>query len=288
MSVFSPSQVPRPIDTIELKIGSVRVGLAAASRLAERLRQRYGGFVQPCREGRPPPNILLTAGLDDDPPGDGEMAALPKVRLEQLDHDRFRLAGDCTASLDLVSRSGILERGEGLRDMDSLVRLSLSLLAPADGWVLLHGAAIAMASGDWTLVVGRSGVGKSSAASAFVSFCDELVLARPTGNSGQAASTPYWNGRPGCAACQAIVCLERSETPTSRWLRGADAVRTLLPHVVRHVSREVTDARTFDRLCALVERVPIAFIGLSTGDSYVTRLGFALETLGLAPMSRIS
>jgi hypothetical protein len=272
----------RTIETIEVQIASVRVALEVHAPVAARLRRRYAQFALPHSEAGAPARLRLTMLFDDDLGEAAEMAALPNVRLDMLDEDRARLSGDCSASLDLASGCGVLEAGDAFLGMDALVRLSLSLLAPADGWILFHGAAVELVSGGWALLLGSSGAGKSTAARAFVSYCDELVLARPDGPDAEAASTPYWNGRPGRAPCRAVVCLERSETPCSRFIDGQQAFRALSQHVVRHASRDAVDRIVLGQLCALSMQVPVLLVRSQTGDGYPTSLGRALEAYGFA------
>ena len=271
------------METIELRIGGIDFGIEASPPLDARLRRRYGDFARPRGPAEGTPRLRIDALLADGPV---EPARLPSVRLEDGADGRLSIRGDCCASLDLQAGYGRVTRGDGLAGVDTLVRLSLSLLAPAEGWVLFHGAIVQLATGNWALLLGRSGAGKSTAARAFVSYCDELVLARWDRDAAEAASTPYWNGTPGSATCEAIVCLERSETPASRLLRGGEAVRALLPHPVRHVRREADDRVLFSRLLELAEGVPVLSARLIPGRSYVARLGAELERQGFAPRWR--
>lgn len=273
----------RTIETIGVQIGSVRVLIDVDPPLAARLRKRYLEFVVPHPGADVSPRMRLTSLVHGGTHGSRALAFVPRLRLEVLDDDRIRVVGDCQASLDLSAGSGVLEAGDGFTGMDSLVRLSLSLLTPADGWILFHGAAVELASGGWALLLGRSGAGKSTAARAFVSYCDEMVLARPEGGGAEAASTPYWNGRPRRAPCRVVVCLERSEAPALTTLTGCEAIRSLSAHVVRYVPRDAADRTLFERLCAVAARVPVVLVRSASGDSYPTSLGHALESSGFAP-----
>jgi hypothetical protein len=273
------------METTELEIGGIRLGIDANPPLAARLRRRYGGFVQPKDASRGAPRLRIDARL-------AAVRAVPDTlpggRLEEGKAGRLFFRGDCSASLDLEAGTGSVTKGDGLAGVDTLVRLSLSLLAPAEGWALLHGAAVELESGGWALLLGESGAGKSTAARSFVSFCDELALARGGRSSAEAASTPYWNGTPGIARCEAIVCLERSETPGWRVLRGSEAARALLPHLVRHVRREEADRALLGRLLELAEGVPVLSARLITGESYVGRLAAGMERHGFAPRWRMA
>jgi hypothetical protein len=279
------SRASRELEAIELRIGPVRVGLEMGPASAARLRQRYGAFVVPPATVRTPARLRLTSWVEDSRPLSGETPRVPSVRLESAGEGRWRLSGDCAASLDLASGQGALEHGDGFIGMDTLVRLSLSLVAPTYGWLVLHGAVIDLASGGWALLLGRSGAGKSTAARAFVSHCDEWALGRPEERGAVAASTPYWNGRPGRAPCRVVVCLERAEQPASKRLHGRDAIRALSKHVVRHVARDRIDRYQFAQLCALAGRVPVLSIGSRSGDTYPGELGAALASFGFAPRS---
>jgi hypothetical protein len=267
---------------VTVEVGSVRIRIDADPFAAARLRQRYVEFVVPDAGAGAGARLRLTT-LAGGTHGPGGTAVVPDLRLETGDDDTIRLHGDCRATLDLADGRGVLEAGDGFTGMDALVRLSLSLLAPSHGWIVLHGAAIELASGGWALLLGRSGAGKSTAARAFVSYCDEMVLMRPDGPSAEAASTPYWNGRPGRAPCRVVVCLERGETPASTILTGGDAVRALFPHVVRHVAQDGADRTLFERLCAVAARVPALLVRSASGDSYPGSLGLALASAGFAP-----
>jgi hypothetical protein len=280
------SEAARTIETIDVRIGSVHMALEVSTSLATRLRARYQAFTVRHPEGASTPQLLLRSLVDDEWGGDDESAGLPNLRLDMLDQNRMRLSGDCAATLDFTSGRGDLEAGGAFVGLDALVRLSLSVLAAAEGWILFHGAAVELVSGGWALLVGHSGAGKSTAARAFVSYCDELVLSRLEGRDAVAASTPYWNGRPGRAPCRVVVCLERSEAPGSRFLRGREAVRALSPHVVRYAARDATDRAVFQRLCSLAGRVPVLLVRSRVGGSYPASLGLALESCGFALRSR--
>src|SRR5712691_9054332 len=136
MSDASLSRVARSMQAIELQIGGIRVGIEASPPLGARLRRRYGDFARPRGPGEGTLRLRIEARLADGP---AEFATLPSVRLEYGEDGRVSIRGDCRASLDLQAGHGRVTRGDGLAGVDTLVRLSLSLLAPAEGWVLFHG-----------------------------------------------------------------------------------------------------------------------------------------------------
>jgi hypothetical protein len=280
--------VDRLADPVDLEIGGIRIGIGVRPLLAYRLRRKYGAFVRPSCRRPEAARLRIEAFLPEAPVDPDRPAMLPRVRLEEGQEGRVWLRGDCSAWLDPAAGYGLVAGGDGLSGVDALVRLSLSLLAPEEGWILLHGAAVQLVSGGWALLLGRSGAGKSTAARAFDSYCDEMVLARQGRNGTEAASTPYWNGRPGSGRCEAIVCLERSESSGSRLLRGGEAVRCIHLHLVRHLRREAADRVLFERLLELVREVPVVHARFRTGPSYPDRLEAEMEDHGFAPRRRVA
>lgn len=271
-----------------VEIGSIRISIDAGPWAAERLRARYADFVVPDPGTGTRPRLRLIAPAERRARGPSGSPLVPRLELETVDEETIRVEGDCRASLDLASGRGVLESGDRFVGMDALVRLSLSLLAPEKGWVVFHGAAVELASGSWAVLLGRSGAGKSTAARAFVSYCDEMVLLRPEGRGAEAASTPFWNGRPGRARCDLVVCLERSAVPASTTLTGGDAVRALASHVVRHVARNAADRLLFERICTLAARVPVVLVRSASGEGYPASLGRALASAGFALQRDVS
>lgn len=285
MAIGEPvTRMPASRERVDLEIGGMGFEIEVLARMAASVRQRYAGFERPPGERGPTAPGLRLSALEE---GDGEyvdfVQAPAHVQVDGHDDRRLRFWGGCAGSIDLPAGCGTLESTAGLGGVDALLRLSLSTLAPTLGWVVLHGAAIEAAGGGWILLLGRSGAGKSTAAAAFASACDDLVLARSSGEVVEAASTPWWNGRPGRAECRGFVCLERSEAPGAERLRGSHAFRAVLSHVVRHVPHEAVDRATFARLGAMIERAPTVRVRAATGASYPRRLAATLESLGLAP-----
>ncbi len=273
MAVGEPvARMPASRERVDLEIGGMGFEIEVLARVAASVRQRYAWFERSPGERGPTPGLRLSA-LGE---GDGEYAdfvqAPAHVHVYEHDDRRLRFWGGCAGSIDLPAGCGTLESTAGLGGVDALLRLSL--------------AAIEAAGGGWILLLGHSGAGKSTAAAAFASTCDDLVLARSSGEVVEAASTPWWNGRPGRAECRGFVCLERSEAPGAELLRGPQAFRAVLSHVVRHVPHEAIDRATFARLGAMIERAPTVRVRAATGASYPLRLAATLESLGLAPRRR--
>lgn len=283
MAVGEPvARVPASQERVDLEIGGMGFEIDVPAGMAASLRQRYAGFERLPGERGPMP-VLRLSSLREGGESVDFVQVPAHVHVVEDDDRRLRFWGGCAGSIDLSAGCGTLESTAGLGGVDALLRLSLSMLAPTLGWVVLHGAAIEAAGGGWILLLGRSGAGKSTAAAAFASTCDDLVLARSSGAVVEVASTPWWNGRPGRAECRGFVCLERSEAPEAMRLRGPQAFRAVLSHVVRHAPHEATDRATFARLGAMIERAPTLRVRAATGGDYLPWLEAALESLGVAP-----
>ncbi len=271
--------------TIPIAIANLSVELNVPATLVGAVRRRYRGFTQSSSASLITPALrLFASGSPALTPSDPE--TLPRIDVTTLDPTCIRLAGDCSGQLDLAAMRGEIHGPNALTALDALLRLALSLLAPRAGWLLLHGAAIALTDGRWGLLLGRSGAGKSTAARAFKSFCDELVLARPGGAGCEAASTPYWGGLPGRAECGALVCLDKGGDPDVRRLRGADAVRALAPHALRHVRLGQSEENAMTAICDLAHCAPVFEVRCPTGFQFVPFLNEALVGLGCAPFVR--
>jgi hypothetical protein len=263
---------------LALRIGSVAFEIDANDGLLSALRARYGAFES---EGPHRSGVRIDADSKDVITDPRAPLRLFSAELRELEDGHMNITGDFHAMYDPASGRGCLESGEGTIGVDMLLRLSLSLRALEEDWVLLHGAAVELRSGGWVLLVGDSGEGKSTAARAFASRCDELVLARGTDDAAEAASTPYWHGKPGSAECEAIVCLEKSATPAVEILRGSDAARTVLRHAIRFSSRPERAARLLANVGALASRVRLLRARALTGERFVEWLGAQLEHRGL-------
>ncbi len=264
-----------------LEIAAIGFRLETSPGLALRIAHHYAEF---CRGTSTDPTIgfrLHARGLPQRAtPGPEEFWS---ARLDAGDGRRLRLEGDVRGRLDLDTRTGAIAGRDGLAAADTLVRLALSSAAAECGWLLLHGAAIAADGGGWVLVLGQSGAGKSTAAAAFESFCDEWVFLRPAPAGAECASTPYWRGRPGRAECRAVVCLERGEPAVFARVAGAAALAALSHHVVRFAPLRGQDERMLELLAAIAAAVPVHRAACPSGGRYLPFLRNRLEGAGVAP-----
>jgi hypothetical protein len=270
----------RELETIPFALSNLSIQLCVTEAVAAVVRRRYRGFTHRSSVETAAPQLRLVASGTG---GTAADSAPPRVSIAAVDPFRVALEGEYSGHLDVEAGLGMVEGPDPARALDMLLRLALALFAPSRGWVLMHGAAIAMHDGTWALLIGESGAGKSTAARAFRSFCDELVLVHPHLHSPSgpiAASTPYWHGRPGSAPCGALVCLKRDGNPRFRQVRGVDAVRLLAPHVIRPVRLGSIERTTVEALCGLARQIPVFEISCPTGPGYLPHLEQALGLLG--------
>ena len=269
---------------IPLTVGNLAFDLDVPPALEAVARRKYAGFIRDASDeiaARPLRlRVTRSASLPEIEP-----MRLPRLHLERIDADRVAMIGDSPGELDLANGYGEVDGRYPLAGLDALLRLALSLISPRNGWLLFHGAALAVRDERWAVLLGRSGAGKSTAARAFDAYCDELVLARPHAAGCEVASTPYWNGRAGRAPCAALVCLDKGGTIGIRPLRGGDIARSLAPHLVRHIALPDGEEATMTLLCEVARNTAVFEIGCPTGPRYLPFLEQALATIGCAPLA---
>ncbi len=270
---------------LRLEIADVQAELAVPRAAEAPARRRYDGFIRPGAAPDGPPALRLTAAPPPDhgrgiPTGPARLVARP------VDARIIQFHGDCHGTLDVERGIGRIDRGRPLESVDALLRLGLAVIAPARGWLLLHGAAIDLRDGAGLALLGASGAGKSTAAATFESRCDDLVLVAPRRRRVEIAGTPYWRGRPGTAPGSLIVCLERGSRPRARRLGPVEALRAVARHVIRFCALPAIDVRTLAVLRDLASEVPVVAVSCPEGPDYLPFLARALADFGVFPRWR--
>jgi hypothetical protein len=235
--------------------------LEGEREILEPLSAVYADFrCDPCEAGA----IVLRVPRASLEPDRFEVVDTPKLVREG---DRVDVRGRFEGVLWPGARRGELFSAASLSEVDAFIRLALSLALTDDGALLLHGAAVAR-DGAAVALVGASGAGKSTAAAALRGACDELVVLRLDGDGVQLHATPYWRGRRWSAPLSAVLCLERGGASIRR-LRGAEAVRALLRHVVRYLAEPRLERALFSAAAEVARRAPVEEARCPEGAAFV-------------------
>jgi hypothetical protein len=176
------------------------------------------------------------------------------------DGRRFRIEyGTLTAELDLDQRRGWGNVQSWVYIADSLVRITMTLLALERDALLLHSSGV-MLDGRVLVCFGPSGVGKTTVASSVPRaqvLCDEMMLLRTDGDRVLAHSTPFHGdlgfSRPGAGELHTLVRLHQGEREALTPLTTGAAARTLLNSVLFFCR----DEALAERLLELAARVCI-------------------------------
>lgn len=243
-----------------IDVGGIRIGLSGMDPpLEAQVRSRYQPFLS---DGPADFRLSLTVRHDAahapidprvTPEGDGVYA----VRYGML-----------VARLDLASGRGDAEVLPTWYIVDSLLRITTTLLALERGALLVHASGVRV--GERVLVCfGPSGVGKTTVARSVERadvLCDEMMMVWA---DGRAAGTPFHGDLPHCAPgageLMALVRLAHADRDALQPLSTAQAARALLGSVLFFCS----DDRLAERLLDLALRI-------SAGRTY--SLSFRQET----------
>jgi len=254
-----------------LAIGGQEIQIRAPGPVMDLVAQRYGPFAKP--SSRPTDTVPIVVEVTGHARTFSSIIERsPRVRVSACSSHELTITGAISARYDLASRSGFIEHARNLGDIDTMLRLVLSVTLPLTGALLIHGAALNNPRFGAMALCGDSGAGKSTAAAAFGAACDELIVLRPENETINLYATPYWRGVPLCAPCQGVVCLLRGGEPAFAHQHGAGALRHLARHMVRFVSIEAVE-RAILRLLGLVcKHTPVTTARCPDGDAYIPYL----------------
>jgi hypothetical protein len=237
------------ITPIVLEIAGIRVALTGApDALAAAARQRYRRFL--VAEGP----AALTIALGDCGPAGHDPESDPEVRCVG-DRAYTLRYGALEASLDLRAGSGRAALPDSVHVVDSLLRITMSLLLLERDGLLLHASAVAV-DGGALVCFGPSGVGKTTTARRVAPtavLCDEVVALIADGAGGnrlRAAGTPFHGDLDVCAPTTlpvlALVRLRQGDHDELRPLAPSPAVRELLGSTLFFCREETQVARVLD------------------------------------------
>ena len=221
-------------DDVAVEIGGVSIQLWTRDPGFRRIiEERYEGFLNPgalpaCRF-----EIQLTSnrqGVDTD----------EDVSVFKSGSKWCLKRGDFQAEWDLDSRTGWIRQCANPYSIDSVLRITHSLLLAMQGGFQLH-ASSAIRNGRAFLFAGVSGVGKTTMAKLAppdaVVLTDEISYIRRIDNGYRAYGTPFAGelGRPGAnlsAPLQQACLLRQGERNRLRAVSQSEAIRCLMRHVL--------------------------------------------------------
>jgi hypothetical protein len=222
-------------------IGGIRVGLEGLDLgLHVAVRSRYERFLSD-----EPAHFVIAVTVADDLPH----APVDPVVERRSEHVYAVTYGILEAELDLAAARGRATVLSNVYMVDSLLRITLTLLALERDAVLVHSSGVRV--GDRILVCfGPSGVGKTTVARSVNRkdvLCDEMMLVRADGT---AAGTPFHGdlmySAPGIAPLYALCRLHQGEVDALTPLPPGQAARTLLNSVLFFSSDADLSARLLD------------------------------------------
>jgi len=168
--------------------------------------------------------------------------------------------------LDMRRRAGWIRQSSNPYSLDSVLRMTHSLLLAMKGGFLLH-AASAVRKGRAFLFAGVSGAGKTTIARLAPAdatlLTDEVSYVRPVGQGYEAYGTPFAGdlARSGAnlsAPLETVFFLEKAHTNAIRPISPRDAARALLRHILFFVEDADLARAVFDSAVAFVSRVHTA------------------------------
>jgi hypothetical protein len=217
---------------VTVEIGGVAIELRTSdSDFRKVIEERYAGFLNPCAAPACRFEIHLTA---DREPGEEDVSVFRRGSTWCLQRGDFR------AEWDLERREGWIRQCANPYSIDSVLRITHSLLLAMEGGFQMH-ASSAIRKGRAFLFAGVSGVGKTTivrlAPRDAVVLTDEISYVRRIADGYRAYGTPFAGelARPGAnasAVVQRVCLLKQGRENRLRPVKRADAIRALMRHVL--------------------------------------------------------
>jgi len=241
-----------------IEIGNIPIALQTNdAEFVSMLRARYGDYMKP--ELRPDftYRVELIAPGSFDPDADAEV---------WFEDGKWRLErGDFRATWDQESRQGLIRQSPNPYSVDSVLRITHTLLLARTGGFLLH-ASSAVRNGKAYLFSGLSEAGKTTIARLappdVALLTDEASYIKRVSHQYMAYGTPFAGelGEPGknvSAPIAALYFLEKAQQNLIAEIEPAEAIRRLMRNILFFAHDPELVRMVFESACAFVAAVPV-------------------------------
>ncbi len=240
-----------------VEIGGVPIELHTSDPgFRQVIEKRYAGFLNPCATPTCRFDIELTAqhaATDED------------VSVVRRGTTWYLQRGDFLAEWDLKRREGWIRQCANPYSIDSVLRITHSLLLAMEGGFQMH-ASSAIRSGCALLFAGVSGVGKTTivrlAPRDAVVLTDEISYVRRIENGYRAYGTPFAGelARPGAntsAPLKRVCLLKQGLENRLRSVKQSEATRALMRHVLFFAQDAELVERVLDTMVRFASSVEV-------------------------------
>jgi hypothetical protein len=245
----------RDPDELVVEIGGIPIELKTYDPAFRKvIKKRYAGFLRSLAVPACRFEIQLTSGAqcrDED------------VKVFKIGSTWSLERGDFRAELNLLRREGWIRQSANPYSLDSVLRITHSLLLAMEGGFLLH-AASAVRNGRAFLFAGVSGAGKTTIARLAPAdatvLTDEVSYARRAGAGYEAHGTPFAgelarSGTNLSAPLETVFLLEKAHANSIQSVSPRVAVSALLRHILFFAEDADLVRRVFDSAVEFVSSV---------------------------------
>jgi len=242
---------------LTVEIGGVPIELRTTDgKFQQVIEDRYAGFINPFAAPAMRFEIELTkarAASDED------------LSVYKQGETWFMQRGDFRAEWDLKRRKGWIRQCANPYSIDTVLRITHSLLLAMEGGFQLH-ASSAIRHGRAFIFAGVSGIGKTTTArlapTDAVVLTDEISYVRRMGNGYRAYGTPFAgelakSGANESAPIKQVCLLKQSLENRMRRVGQAEATRALMRHVLFFAQDKELVERVLDSVVRFVSRVEV-------------------------------
>jgi hypothetical protein len=243
---------------VTVEIGGIAIELRTDDATFQRvIEKRYAGFLNPCATAALRFEIELTqpkAASDED------VSVFKRGRIWCMQRGDFR------AEWDLERREGWIRQCANPYSIDTVLRITHSLLLATEGGFQLH-ASSAKRNGRAFVFAGVSGTGKTTTArlapTDVIVLTDEISYVRQMEGDYRAYGTPFAgelakSGANVSAPVHQVCLLKQSLVNRLRPVGKAQAIRALMRHVLFFARDKELVEQVFDAVMQFVKRVEVA------------------------------